>query len=70
MSDPICKRCEHPLSEHCKGGVRHADHKEEARMVPLKYRKGTVTCISRHCENPLCSCVDFIEETFSNDHSN
>jgi hypothetical protein len=61
MSSPICKRCDHPLSAHCKGEQQHTNHKEDARMVPLKWRHGSVTCHTRHCDNPLCSCVVFIK---------
>ncbi len=57
----ICARCDHPLSKHCPGNVQHSDYKEESRLIEVKYRKGTHTCHVRHCLNPLCSCVDFIE---------
>lgn len=55
-----CARCTHPEAEHCKGGVAHADHKEEQRMMQVKWRKGTRICAVRRCLQPMCSCVDFI----------
>jgi hypothetical protein len=61
MSEPRCARCEHPLSEHCKGGQVHGDHKDDQRMTPMRYRKGMFKCEVRHCLQPLCSCVDFQE---------
>ena len=54
----ICAGCVHLLSEHCKGHVEHGDHKEEARMV--RDRKKTVTCQTRHCNEPLCCCLEFL----------
>ena len=50
----LCARCDHPRSRHCPGGVDH-----------IGGYKGTqerhVTCHTRHCLNPLCSCVDLVE---------
>jgi len=60
-NDPLCTRCDHPLSQHCRGEQQHTDHKEDSRMIPPRWRKGTLTCHTRHCDNPLCSCVDFKE---------
>lgn len=59
LRDPPCGRCEHLLSRHCKGNVQHGYHKED--MWPADRRKCTVTCKTRHCENPLCSCIDFVD---------
>lgn len=56
-----CAFCQCPLSLHCKGNLAHSDHKEEARMVELKWRRGTSICKTRHCLTPLCCCVDFQE---------
>jgi len=54
----ICAHCQHKLKDHCPSGVRHAAWKDEARMV----RDPRVhTCTTRHCTQPLCSCVDFVE---------
>jgi hypothetical protein len=63
MSESICARCDHPKQAHCKGNQQHTNHKEDSRMVPSAWRKGTFICEVRHCLNPLCSCVDFIEPT-------
>jgi hypothetical protein len=50
----ICARCDHPLTKHCPGRVTHVN--------AYKGNRETVTvCVSRHCLNPLCSCVDFVE---------
>lgn len=55
---PRCKRCEHKLSEHCAGGVRHSTYKDQARMVKHPV---VSTCTTRHCEAPICSCTDYQE---------
>ena len=60
MSDPLCLRCEHPLSEHCSGGKKHESPKED--MWAAQYRIRTLVCSTRHCDQPLCSCVEFIQE--------
>lgn len=57
-NDPMCE-CGAPLSKHCKGGERHTDYKEDARMVAYSDRRRTVICKTRHCLAALCSCVDF-----------
>lgn len=59
--DPLCGRCECPLSKHCKGGVSHDDHKESARMIPMEWRKMTHTCHTRHCLTALCFCPDYVD---------
>ena len=56
-----CASCGHGLADHCKGGDLHSCHKEDSRMVPIKYRVGSVVCRTRHCLQPLCCCVDFVE---------
>jgi hypothetical protein len=56
-----CARCDHTRAEHCTAGTQHTDHKEDARMVPIEWRHGTTKCVTNHCNQPLCSCVDFIE---------
>jgi hypothetical protein len=56
-----CARYGCSLKDHCKGGVEHSNYKEEARMVPLKWRRPSKPCQVRHCLVPLCSCVDFVE---------
>lgn len=53
-----CKNCHHPLGEHCKGNQRHTHYKDEMRMV--KDARVTV-CTTKHCNNALCDCVDFVE---------
>ena len=60
IGDPICT-CGARLSAHCRSGVLHTDHKEDARMVPNDRRTGNHVCHTRHCLAPLCSCVDFQE---------
>lgn len=59
MSD--CGYCGHSFEDHCKGGKYHTSAKEDSRMIAVKYRTGTILCGTRHCSNPLCCCVDFIE---------
>lgn len=56
--DPMCV-CGAPLSKHCKGNVEHSDPKEDYRLVAHASRKWTVTCKTRHCLGPLCSCLEF-----------
>lgn len=58
MSDPTrpCAHCDHALSAHCKGGVKHVYHKDDMVKDPR-----VTVCETRHCLNPLCSCVDFVE---------
>lgn len=60
MTGPLCLRCEHPVSAHCKGEQLHTDHKEDARMVPQRWRRNNTICHTRHCLYPLCSCVDLV----------
>lgn len=50
----ICARCDHPIERHCKGLVTHVDAYKGNREV-------VTVCVGRHCLNPLCSCVDFVE---------
>lgn len=57
----ICANCPHDLKDHCKGGVVHGNYKEEARMVPIGWRRPSSPCISRHCQATLCCCLDFVE---------
>ena len=54
-----CARCDHDLSKHCPGHVRHVDHKYE--MWPQAPPGSIRVCEVRHCLLPLCSCVNFIE---------
>ena len=53
--------CDHLLSDHCKSGVIHENHKEIARMIQIKYLSSKTPCRTRHCKHPLCCCVDFKE---------
>ena len=52
-----CARCGHKDSDHCKGGVSHSEYKEQSRQ--WKQVRQTV-CATRHCDQPLCSCVEFM----------
>ena len=52
-----CTRCQHPLDQHCKSEVAHADMKDEKPGITPR----VTVCHTRHCLNPLCSCVDFEE---------
>jgi hypothetical protein len=54
-----CGFCNHEEKDHCGGGVRHTDYKEDARMVPAADRRRSVTCTKRHCNQILCCCVEF-----------
>lgn len=54
-----CARCDHPESRHCKGGVKHVSQYKGASVNEV-----IRTCVSRHCLNPLCSCVDFVEPKY------
>jgi hypothetical protein len=56
MNEDICAFCGHSQKEHCKGNVAHGDLKEIGKM--LTHPKETV-CTGRHCNQPLCCCVDF-----------
>lgn len=56
----ICSRCGHEDQRHCKSGVWHTSAKEDSRMLAIRDRKGDIRCTTRHCLEPLCSCVDLI----------
>lgn len=60
MADPRCGYCDHPLSEHCPGGVKHGSPKEQ--MWPESARRRTNICHTRHCLNPLCDCTGFVDQ--------
>lgn len=52
-----CERCDHPEADHCKGGKTHQEWKESQRQwVVTRF----TVCVSRHCDQPVCSCVDFV----------
>lgn len=53
-----CLRCDHELADHRKGGQKHTNFKDEMRMVR---QPRTNICPTRHCLQPMCSCVDFQE---------
>ena len=57
-----CSRCGHPLSDHCKGNIQHDHHTDVARMVSSEYRRFTL-CSARHCDQPLCSCIEFMGDS-------
>jgi hypothetical protein len=46
-----CEWCHHPDSAHCAGKVFHTGWKNN--------EPGHV-CVGRHCNYPLCSCVELI----------
>jgi hypothetical protein len=48
--DAACARCAHPEADHCQGGKPHSGWLGKG---------GLQLCASRHCEQPLCSCIDF-----------
>jgi hypothetical protein len=50
--DPACGFCGCPDSGHCKGGTSHFHGKGEFNAVTV--------CITRHCNSPLCCCVEFV----------
>lgn len=52
-----CRTCGHPSKDHCKGGVPHSSHKEAQAMSGL----GAVICVGRHCNQPICSCTEFVK---------
>ena len=56
-----CARCGCAASDHCRSNIEHSNYKEEARMVPLDWRRPAAKCKTRHCMVPLCSCVDLVE---------
>jgi hypothetical protein len=58
MESIICQRCGHPAGDHCNGGKLHGSLKEVGKMLenPLVTR-----CATRHCDHPLCSCVELVE---------
>lgn len=47
-----------PTHKHCKGEVRHAFYKDELRQAP---NMRTSVCHTRHCLEPMCDCVDYVE---------
>ncbi len=47
----ICARCGHSAGAHCEGRQTHTGWK--AHTKPFR-------CVSRHCLEPLCSCVDLV----------
>lgn len=49
--------CDHAEKDHCKGGVAHSYYKDTMRMAK---NPRSHTCVSRHCEQPLCDCLDYI----------
>ena len=49
----ICGKCGHALKKHCKGKDWHGDWRGP----------GSGNCVSRHCMEPLCSCVEYVEVT-------
>ena len=51
-----CACCTHPEKSHCKSGVAHSTYKDQARMTPTPT---LTTCVSRHCTEPICSCLDY-----------
>lgn len=51
-----CGNCTHPFKGHCISGVRHVASRDEARMV---LHPRITVCKTRHCLNPLCSCLRF-----------
>jgi hypothetical protein len=65
-SSDLCQRtnpngelvCQHPLKEHCKGGVEHHGYKFLMHMMK---DPNPITCTTRHCEVSLCTCCDFVE---------
>jgi hypothetical protein len=55
----ICARCGHTRAKHCKGNQTHVAMKDD-RGQGLEHQR-TVVCKGQHCEQPICSCVSFIE---------
>ena len=51
-----CAYCGHPEANHCKGGKEHKEWKEDQRQWKVTR---ITTCVSRHCDNAMCCCVDF-----------
>ena len=55
-----CARCGHSEKDHCKGNERHGwwtDVKKQTGIQPRIH-----LCKTRHCNQPLCSCIDFQKE--------
>lgn len=52
----LCHVCGHEESSHCKSGVVHGRY----RIVQGVAQKpgDTFRCMTRHCEEVLCSCQD------------
>lgn len=49
----VCPTCEHAETRHCSGGKQHS-----AWRTGNGGPSGTsTTCVTRHCMEPLCSCV-------------
>jgi hypothetical protein len=53
-----CAFCNHPEKMHCKGKQPHTTYKDQARM---NSRAEKFYCPTRHCESPICCCVDYQE---------
>jgi hypothetical protein len=53
-----CAYCHHVEKKHCKGEVRHQNYKDAMRQVP---NSRTTICHTRHCEEPLCDCLGYVE---------
>jgi hypothetical protein len=54
-----CASCNHPKDHHCRGKIEHVTWKSERLQNGAS--KETTICVGRHCELPLCCCVEFQE---------
>ena len=56
-----CARCNHKLSDHCPGCVKHSLWKDEKAQDGRQKRSSI--CKTKHCNLPLCSCMDFVRKS-------
>ena len=54
-----CATCGHTRKEHCKAGTVHVEWKSTRAQNGGEQK--TVTCVSDHCNQVLCSCVAYRE---------
>lgn len=60
----LCAHCGHDEHKHCAGNIQHATWKSERQQDGRA--KEMSMCVSRHCGEPLCDCVDYIPSAKEN----
>lgn len=54
-----CRRCDHPIKDHCKPGTTHTSWSDEKKNAGFHHANRTAKCVGAHCLQPLCSCTNF-----------